>query len=178
MRRGLQRYSKDFMQTAIQKMDNGTTLSDLARELGLSKSTLKYWADHREKFLGDGKSLKTAVSKNHEKYLRESWKLRFKSLKAIESQIEGASLQNLIKLLTELREGQTQIGPLPSSGKSGVAQAVVEKKAEISLTVSQFLSRKLEVDLSAAPPEPTPGAEDSPAPDETARPEEGERSAT
>lgn len=178
MRRGLQRYSKDFMQTAIQKLDNGMTLSDLARELGLSKSTLKYWADHREKFLGDGKSLQSAATKNHGKYLRESWRLRFKTLKAIEGQIDGASLQNLIKLLTELREGQTQIGPLPGNGKPGMAQAVVEKRAEISLTVSEFLSKKLKGDLSAAPPEPTPGAAESPTPSEPAPIEGGENSAT
>lgn len=177
MRRGLQRYSKDFMQTAIQKLDNGMTLSDLARELGLSKSTLKYWADHRDKFLGDGKSLKSAANKNHEKYLRETWRLRFKTLKAIEGQIEGASLQNLIKLLTELREGQTQIGPLPA-GKPGVAQAVVEKKAEISLTVSEFLSKKLEGDLSVAPPEPTIDAAERAVPAAPATTTGGENSAT
>jgi transposase-like protein len=178
MRRGLQRYSRDFIQTALQKLDNGTGLSDLARELDLSKSTLKYWMDHRDKFLGDGKGLRSAISKNHERYLRESWKLRFKTLKAIEGQIEGASLQNLIKLLTELREGQTQIGPLPASGKPGVGQAVVEKRAEISLTVSEFLSKKLKGDLSAAPPEPTGGAAESAAPAGPATSEGGENSAT
>src|SRR5258708_14325573 len=50
-RKGPQKHSTETIQKAIAKYEGGARLSVIARELGLRKSTVKYWRDNATKFL-------------------------------------------------------------------------------------------------------------------------------
>lgn len=142
------RYPLEFIRGFIQLVHGGISLSDASRQKGIRKSTGKYWLDNADKFLPKGdKSVAVAGNRLQDRYLRETWKLRFKALKAAEQKLketDAITLKDIVALLAELREGGTQPALVGSGETLGQLSAeYTEKHAKIKMDVSNFLKKSV-----------------------------------
>lgn len=143
MGKGPQRYSKETIQSAIQKLEDGASLSAIAREIGIPKTTIKYWIDNANKFLGDehGDNLNSKVSRVQNQILDYGWRLLFKLYKRIQTKMPDAAFRDLVYAASELQGRLTQIRTLHGS-VSGETPSVMEVSEETKVTVRTFLEKK------------------------------------
>ena len=158
-RKGPQKYSSETIQSAITKYEGGARLSAIARELGVTKTTVKYWLDNATKFLPDEPGKNPVAARIQNRLTREVWDIIFTSLKHMKRKLEEASVRDLVSVVSELFDRQAQFGVL--SARNGVPEKVFEKSEEVRITVQKFLQKKSSVEtteplkesLGGGPPE-------------------------
>jgi transposase-like protein len=158
-RKGPQKHSTETIQSAIVKFQNGARLTDIAKELDVEKSTVKYWLDNASRFLAEGSAPNPVASRLQSRLVHETWDLIFLAIKTIKkSKLDDASLRDLVYLLSELFDRQNQFAAI--AGRTAVPERVIEASEEVRITVKQFLQKRGPVDadpskggLGAAPVE-------------------------
>jgi len=167
MKRGPQRYSKELIRSAIKKREDGGSLSGIAKEMGLPKTTVKYWLDNPHKFLSDRADRLTPEGRMNlwqSRILDYGWKYIHHLCKTLTKKEENASFREIVLGIRELSSvlGQIQI----VGGHDPATAAIVEVSEQTSITYRRFLERKKEMeivgksgnnDLSSEPPDPGPG---------------------
>ncbi|MBI4395448.1 MAG: transposase [Elusimicrobia bacterium] len=140
-RGGPQKYPKEVIRAAIQKMENGASLSSIARELGLSKTTVKYWLDNAPKFLAkdSGKGFGVGQGRVQAKISVYGWALLFKIYRQIGRSMEQASFKDLVYALSELHKSLPQLTPMTGNG---VPSRILEMKEETRVTVKEYLDKQ------------------------------------
>jgi hypothetical protein len=168
MKRGPQRYSKEVIRSAIKKREDGGTLSGIAKEMGLPKTTVKYWLDNPHKFLSDRTDRLTPDGRIvlwQSKILDYGWKYVHHLCKTLTKKEENASFREIMTGIKDLSLvlGQIQI----VGGHEPATATIVEVSEQTSITYRRFLDKKKEMesagkggnnDLSSEPPDPRPGA--------------------
>lgn len=152
MSKGPQKYTKEIIQSAIQKLEDGGSLSAIAREMGLPKTTVKYWLDNANKFMGEGDpadGLNSKVIRVQNQIVDYGWRLLLKLYKRIQTKMEDASFRDLVYGASELQSRLTQIRTL--NGSVADSSSMLEVSEETKVTVRTFLDKKK--------------AQDSPPPD-------------
>jgi len=139
MKKGPQKHSSEVIQSAIAKFEGGASLSNIAREIGVEKSTVKYWLDHANRFAGESHT-SPLTSRIQTRLTRESWDLIFLSLKEIRRKLPEASIRDLVTLMGELFDRQAQFGK--ALGSNTVPEKVLERTEELKVTVQRFLQSK------------------------------------
>ncbi|MCG3204346.1 MAG: hypothetical protein KCHDKBKB_01061 [Elusimicrobia bacterium] len=150
MSKGPQRYSKEIIQSAIQKLEDGGSLSAIARDMGLPKTTVKYWIDNANKFLADGgvnEGLNTKVARVQNQILDYGWRLLFRLYKKIQGKMDDASFRDLVYGASELQSRLTQIRTL--HGSIPDSSSMMEVSEETKVTVRTFLEKKKAKENSA-----------------------------
>jgi len=142
IRKGPQKHSKEVIQTAIAKFEAGGRLSSIAREMGIEKSTVKYWLDNASKFIADSVGKNPVAEQLKSRLTREAWDIIFAALKEIKRKLPEASVKDLIIIVGELFDRQGQLGVL--AGRGPVPQKVLASSEEVKITVHQFLQKRLE----------------------------------
>lgn len=143
MKRGLQRYSRDVIRSAIKKREEGVSLSAIAKDMGIAKTTVKYWLDNPNKFMSernDNLTPEGRVNLYQTKLLDYGWKYIHNLTKNLSKKEENASFRDIVFGIRELAAvlGQIQIvgGHEPLSG------AIVEVSEQTSVTYRRFLEKK------------------------------------
>lgn len=139
-RKGPQRHSTEVIQRAIGMFEAGARLSAIARDLGVEKTTVKYWLDNASKFMPEGQGQSPVATRIHTRLTRETWDIIFAALKALRGKLPEASVRDLVAVISELFDRQAQFGAL--AGKSRVPEKVVEESAEVRITVQKFLEKR------------------------------------
>jgi len=187
MKRGPQRYSKDLIRSAIKKRDDGASLSGIAKEMGLPKTTVKYWLDNPHKFLSDRADRLTPegrVGLFQVKLLDHGWKYVFHLVKTLSKKEDNASFRDIVlgaeKLASILGHIQIIGGHEPS------AATMVEISEQTNVTFRQFIERKKTMEeagaggnkvLSGEPPDHRPGGGEAMEESGSATPGPGENGA-
>lgn len=156
-RKGAQRYPTETIQQAIAKYEGGARLSAIARDLGIRKSTVKYWLDNATKFMGESSHENPVTARIQKRLTSEVWDIIFAALKVLKGKLEQTTARDLIDVISELFDRQAQFGSL--SSRTPMPEKVMEKSQEIRIMVQQFLQKKqtpqaseaAESSLSAAP---------------------------
>ena len=139
MKKGPLKHSKDVIQSAITKFANGGKLSAIARELGVEKTTVKYWLDHANRFITDSQDNPIAT-RMQTRLTKESWDIMFMTLKEIKRKLPDATIKDLIALLGELYTREAQFGRGLASNP--VPEKIIERSEELQVTVKRFLAGK------------------------------------
>ncbi|MFA6433765.1 MAG: hypothetical protein WCW52_03635 [Elusimicrobiales bacterium] len=140
-RKGPQKHSKEVIMSAIAKFEAGGRLSSIAREIGVEKSTVKYWLDNASKFIADGVCKNPVADRLKGRLTRESWDIIFAALKEIKRKLPEASVKDLIIVIGELFDRQGQFGGL--AGRGPMPEKVLESSEEVKITVQKFLQKRL-----------------------------------
>ncbi|OGS32968.1 MAG: hypothetical protein A2218_10300 [Elusimicrobia bacterium RIFOXYA2_FULL_53_38] len=147
-RKGPQKHSNETIQNAITKFEGGARLSAIAREIGVEKSTVKYWLDNAARFMPDKQGPSPTAARIQSRLTREAWDIIFLVLKEIKRKLSDTSVRDLTTVLGELFDRQAQFGML--TGKNAVPDRVIEKSEELRITVRQFLHDKSAGEKAAA----------------------------
>ena len=139
-RKGPQKHSNETIQNAITKFEGGARLSAIAREIGVEKSTVKYWLDNAARFMPERQGPNPAAARIQARLTREAWDIIFLTLKEIKRKLSEAPIRDLVAVMGELFDRQAQFGML--TGKNAVPERVLEKSEELRITVRQFLHNK------------------------------------
>jgi len=139
-RKGPQKHSNETIQSAIIKFEGGARLSAIAREIGVEKSTVKYWLDNAARFMPEKKGANPTAARIQTRLTREAWDIIFLALKEIKRKLSEASIRDLVSVMGELFDRQAQFGML--TGRNAVPEQVLEKSEELRITVRQFLHNK------------------------------------
>ena len=168
-----EQYPREVKQETIKKVQEGGRgiLTAVAKELGVPKTTIKYWLDNADKILGsdeaDGFTQHPTVMKIQKQIVEHGWKLYFKIIKRLNTQLEEASFRDLIYGASELQNKLMELKPL-----NGLARVSTTTEVQVSeerkVTVRRFLEKQQErlgmekdekIALSGAGPEPPPVSE-------------------
>lgn len=139
-RKGPQKHSTEVIQSAIAKYEGGARLSAIARELGVEKTTVKYWLDNASKFLPEDRKQSPVAARIHTRLTRETWDIIFAALKVLRGKLADASVRDLVAVISELFDRQAQFGAL--TGKGRIPENVMEKSEEVRITVEKFLQKQ------------------------------------
>ena len=140
MKRKLTRHPNEMIKMAITKYENGAKLAAIARELKVSKTTVKYWLDNASKFIPDSDNKNPIVSRLGQRLVRESWDIVFSSLKELKSKLAEMSGRDLVVVISELLDLQSRFGSM--AGKNTVPDRVIEKSEEVRITVQKYLEKQ------------------------------------
>jgi len=157
-RKGPQKHSTETIQKAIAKYEGGARLSAIARELGIRKSTVKYWLDNATRFMAEDSGRNPVATRIQNRLARETWDIIFAALKTLKGKLDQASVRDLVAVISELFDRQAQFGAL--SDRQALPERLLEKSEEVRITVQKFLQRKASgpesaaSDLADAPVEP------------------------
>lgn len=168
-RKGAQKHPTEVIQQAIAKYEGGARLSAIARDLGIRKSTVKYWLDNATKFMGEGSHENPVTARIQKRLTSEVWDIIFAALKILKGKLEQTTARDLIDVISELFDRQAQFGAL--AARAPMPEKVMEKSQEIRIMVQQYLQKKQpqatsepsEKSLSAAPLEQTKSPDAAPA---------------
>lgn len=168
-RKGAQKHPTEVIQKAIAKYEGGARLSTIARDLGIRKSTVKYWLDNATKFMGEGSHENPVTARIQKRLTTEVWDIIFAALKVLKGKLEQTSVSDLVDVISELFDRQAQFGAL--AARAPMPEKVMEKSQEIRIMVQQYLQKKQpqptsepeEKNLSAAPLEQLKSPNDAPA---------------
>src|SRR3989344_2628456 len=127
--KGAQKHPTAVIQQAMAMYEGGARLSAIARALGKRKSTVKYWLDHATKFMGDETHENPVTARIQKRLTSEVWDLIFASLKILKGKLEQTPARDLIEVISELFDRQSQFGALAS--RAPMPEKVVEKSQEI-----------------------------------------------
>ncbi|OGS08269.1 MAG: hypothetical protein A2270_10585 [Elusimicrobia bacterium RIFOXYA12_FULL_51_18] len=139
-RKGPQKHSNETIQNAITKFEGGARLSAIAREIGVEKSTVKYWLDNAARFMPERKGANPTAARIQTRLTREAWDIIFLALKEIKKKLSDATIRDLVAVMGELFDRQAQFGML--TGRNAVPEQVLEKSEELRITVRKFLHNK------------------------------------
>lgn len=171
-KQAVEQYPREVKQETIKKIQEGGRgmLTSVAKELGVPKTTVKYWLDNADRILGvdeaDGFSRHPTVMKLQKVILEHGWKLYFKIIKRLNTKLEEASFRDLVYGASELQNRLMELKPL--NGLAHVSSTTeVQVSEERKVTVKRFLEKQQErlgienaekIALSEASPEPASGS--------------------
>jgi len=174
----VQRYPREIIQGAITKLEDGASLTAIAHELGVAKSTVSYWWSNAAKFMGKGyeRDLNPKIAKIQNQIVEYGWKLYMKIIRKLNSTMDDASFRDLIYGASELQNRLIQLKPLQVTNSKISTTTEVEVSEERKVTVRNFLEKQKErtgqekeeakVDLAAGAPEPSPESKSDPLPNQ------------
>lgn len=147
MKRGPQKYSKDLIRSAIKKSEDGASLSSIAKDMGLPKTTIKYWLDNPNKYLAEpsAESPDGKIARVQGKFLDHSWKYVFHLCKILEEKEKDASFRDIVFGITQLTDVVSRIQIV--GGHTPLAAPVIEVSEQTSITIRRFLEKKKEMEL-------------------------------
>ena len=148
IRKGPQRYSTETIEQAITKYESGVRLSVIARELGVQKSTVKYWLDNATKHLREKSPGSPVVARIQKRFHAQAWDVMFAALKKLKGKLDEASARDLSTVIRELFDLQAQAGAL--TDRDALPDKSMEKSEEIKITVQKFLQKR-EASISEVP---------------------------
>lgn len=140
MKRKLIRHPNNVIHAAIMKYENGAKLAAIARELKVSKTTVKYWLDNASKFIPGVENKTPLNSRLGQRLTSESWDIVLKSLKELKNKISEMSGRDLVVVISELLDLQSRFGTI--AGKNAVPDKVIEKSEEVRITVQRYLEKQ------------------------------------
>lgn len=142
----LQRYPRELIQGAISKLEEGASLTAIAHELGVAKSTVSYWWTNAPKFMGKGyeKDLNPKIAKIQNQIVEYGWKLYFKIVRKLNHTMDQASFRDLIYGASELQDRLIALKPLQVVGGKISSTTEVEVSEERKVTVRKFLEKQKE----------------------------------
>lgn len=137
-----QRYPVEIIRQTINKLEDGASLTAVAKDLGVAKSTVSYWWNHASKFMGKGfeKSLNPKIAHIQTQILEYGWRLCLKAIRKLNDKIDEATYKDLIYGASELQDKLMQLKPLNGSHK--VSSTQVEVSEERKITVRRFLEKQ------------------------------------
>jgi len=138
-RKGPQKHSNEVIKAAIAKFEGGARLSAISRELGVVKSTVKYWLDNANRFIPESHGSPT-TSRIQTRLTREAWDIIFLVLKEIKRKLPEASVRDLVAVMGELFDRQAQFGK--AMGGDTVPEKILERSEELQVTVRRYLQGK------------------------------------
>lgn len=137
---GPQKYSKEIIRTAIERLEAGARLTAIARELNVPKNTVKYWLDHSNKYLEEGSGTSAVAVRIQGKLTKETWDIIFLALKSLRKKLDDASARDLVQVISELFDRQAQFGAL--TAKKEIPERVIESSEEVRITVQKYLEKR------------------------------------
>jgi transposase-like protein len=137
---GPQKYSKELIRKAIERLEAGARLTAIARELNVPKNTVKYWLDHSNKYLGEDAGHSAVAVRIQGKLTKETWDIIFLALKELRKKLESASARDLVQVISELFDRQAQFGALTT--KKAIPERVIESSEEVRITVQKYLEKR------------------------------------
>lgn len=142
----LQRYPRELIQGAITKLEEGASLTAIAHELGVAKSTVSYWWTNAPKFMGKGyeKDLNPKIAKIQNQIVEYGWKLYFKIVRKLNNTMDQASFRDLIYGASELQDRLIALKPLQVVAGKVSSTTEVEVSEERKVTVRKFLEKQKE----------------------------------
>ena len=141
-RKGPQKHTNELRQTAIIMFEGGARLSQIARDLGVKKSTVKYWLDNASEFIAESPLSDDPVAARLKgRLMREAWDIIFAALKEIKRKLPEATVKELTMLMGELFDRQGQFGAL--TGKNQVPQNIQESSEKVKITVAEYLRKQV-----------------------------------
>ncbi len=142
----LQRYPRELIQGAITKLEEGASLTAIAHELGVAKSTVSYWWSNASKFMGKGyeKDLNPKIAKIQNQIVEYGWKLYFKIVRKLNHTMDQASFRDLIYGASELQDRLIALKPLQVASGKISSTTEVEVSEERKVTVRKFLEKQKE----------------------------------
>lgn len=153
MKRGPQKYPKDLIRSAIKKREEGASLTSIAKDMGIAKTTVKYWLDNPSKFLAETsfESPNEKVSRVQGQILDYTWRYAFHLCKKLQEKEDDASFRDIVFGINQLVDvlGRVQVG----GSHHPVTPPVLEVSEETSITIRRFLEKKKEME-SAPESEP------------------------
>lgn len=153
-RRGPQKHSLTKIAGAIMKHEAGTPISRIAEEEDVSKSLVKYWIDHAEKFLPASVQAKRApaLAKLFKRGELLGWKKFVQLLSIPKKAIDEMDPLKRVEALDKLEAILRRIAGRAGSGTGDVPQEVVEVSAErSSKLIVRNWSQKAAEDRQGAP---------------------------
>jgi transposase-like protein len=165
--KSIQRYPLDTIKDAIGKLEEGATLSSIAKEIGVPKTTVKYWLDNASKYVEGETGLVTKSNRVKNQINDYSWKLLFKIIKKINEGMTDASFRDLVYAARELQAILNQIKISTAGSNGNGATTLLEVSEQTSVTFKKYLEKRqeqkngngkegVEIDLATPPPEHRP----------------------
>lgn len=142
MHKGPQKYPPETKQLARSKADAGMSLSDIARELNASKSTVKYWLDHPDDpvpgvTVPQGAGVRTQCS-------QAFWDVLYTALLQIKRDLRKMNWQERLDVIEKLLPYLQAISALESRGIA-VPERIIEVSQEIKMRVNDFLKKQSDI---------------------------------
>ncbi len=110
-RQGPRRYSQEEIKAALLKIQEGKSLSDVARDMEASKSTVSYWVSKSSQYLPEQELRPGVLSQHQQDFVSRSWSSLFKAMKLIDGKLGEASFPELLRLMESLSEILAKMGP-------------------------------------------------------------------
>lgn len=144
-----EQYPREVKQDTIRKLQEGGRgiLTAVSKELGVPKTTIKYWLDNAEKIMGDdeagGLTQHPVVIKLQRQIIEHGWKLYFKIIKKLNNKLEEASFRDLVYGASELQNKLMELKPINGLARVS-ATTEVQVSEERKVTVKKFLEKQQE----------------------------------
>ncbi len=146
MKRGPQKYPKELIRSAIKKREEGASLTSIAKDMGIAKTTVKYWLDNPSKFLAETsfESPTEKITRVQGQILDYTWRYAFHLCKKLQEKENDATFRDIVFGINQLVDvlGRVQVG----GGHHPVTSPVVEVSEETSVTIRRFLEKKKEME--------------------------------
>lgn len=139
MRPGPNKHSKSKIAEAIMRHEAGTTISEIARQEDVSKSLVKYWIDHADKYLPAAVQAKRApaISKLLRRGELTGWKKFVQLISLDQKAIENMDGLKRIEAAEKLKNILTTL-----AGRTGqMPGAMPEEVVELSEKKARFIVR-------------------------------------
>lgn len=140
MKTGRPKYKREQVQAALLKLKSGQSLTDVAKELGASKSTVSYWISRESSFLPEESLQPKTISDYQQRFAHVSWDNLFKVSKRITHRLDEATFSELVRLLESLSEIIGRMTPTVQ----------LQLKADVGPTVEDYQETKKEVEAYLA----------------------------
>lgn len=140
----LQRYPREIIQDAILKVEDGASLTAIAKELGVAKSTVSYWLTNASKFMGKDfeRDLNPKIAQIQQRAIEYGWKLYFSLIKKINATKDSASFRDLVYGASELQNRLLQLKPLQIHGSKVSTTTEVEVSEKRRMTFRNFMEKQ------------------------------------
>lgn len=151
MKTGRPKYRREQVQTALLKLKSGQSLTDVAKEVGASKSTVSYWVSRESSFLPEEKLRPKTISDYQQRFAYVSWDNLFKVSKRITHRLDEATFSELVRLLESLSEIIGRMTPTVQLQLKADMGPTVEDYQETKKEVQAYLAKqRAKNDLDAA----------------------------
>lgn len=160
-RKGPQKHSTAKIAGAIMKHEAGTPISQIAEAEGVSKSLVKYWIDHADKFLPASVQAKRvpAVSRLLKRGELIGWKKFVQLISLDKKAIDAMDGTKRIEAAERLKNILMGLAGRTGMGGDGLPEEVVElSEKSARLIVRNWSSKKAAASLEPAPVERSPEA--------------------
>jgi hypothetical protein len=123
-------------------MEAGASLTAISKELGIPKTTVKYWLDNAHRYLSrhPGKIPMSNLPAIKSRLEWLGWDILVMSYRALKSKLRDAPVRDLVYVISEIFDRQAQIGAL--TGEVKIPDRVIQVSEETRVTVREYLDKK------------------------------------